>query len=335
MRYTAVTQIPSIAIKQGIVPEGAQITIAIPTYKRAHLLRETLESCLAQQTDFPFAIIVVDNNPERECETEKLLQEYQAIPHLFYYKNTENIGMGGNWNKLFELAQTDFVVMLHDDDLLYDDYIEKTYKILKCYNYDVNALYFGVKIFSNSKDLPIKTTTEIKALALKTFDFQFGNICNLAGAVFKRDIVIKLNGFDSYYHPSLDYEMHIRLAERGKSIKIYGYDTLYRISENVSMNREAIFKICSIDKEIMEKVTEKFPKIYRDYFFKYYLKDYDRNYIKWNKETYQTTDNQINEYLYKKELEATIFDKVVSKIASHLRNSLLFLFRKKHLKIDI
>ena len=62
--------------------------------------------------------MVVDNNPERECETEQLLREYKAIPNLFYYKNTENVGMTGNWNKLFELSQTNFVVMLHDDDLI-------------------------------------------------------------------------------------------------------------------------------------------------------------------------------------------------------------------------
>ena len=121
MRYNEIIKIPSILIKEGEAPEGAKYTIAIPTYKRANLLKEAIESCLIQKTTTPFAIIVVDNNPERECETEQLLREYNPIPNLSYYKNTENVGMTGNWNKLFELAQTDFVVMLHDDDLLYDD----------------------------------------------------------------------------------------------------------------------------------------------------------------------------------------------------------------------
>ena len=147
MRYTAVTQIPSIAIKQGTVPEGAQITIAIPTYKRAHLLRETIDSCLAQQTNYPFAIMVIDNNPERECKTEQLLREYEAIPHLFYYKNTENLGMTGNWNKLFELAKTDFVVMLHDDDKLNEDYIDKINKVLKYYQEKLDVIYVETCVF--------------------------------------------------------------------------------------------------------------------------------------------------------------------------------------------
>jgi len=129
MRYTEVTKIPSIAIKQGSVTKGVCITIAIPTYKRSHLLKETLESCLAQKTTTPFAIMVVDNNPERDCKTEQLIKNYTA-PNLSYYKNTQNIGIVGNWNKLFELAQTDFVVMLHDDDKLNEDYTKKLDKVL-------------------------------------------------------------------------------------------------------------------------------------------------------------------------------------------------------------
>ena len=35
----------------------------------------------------------------------------------------KNIGMIGNWNRLYTLARGEWVVMLHDDDLLYNDYL--------------------------------------------------------------------------------------------------------------------------------------------------------------------------------------------------------------------
>ena len=334
MTYNESLKIPTFSIKESVVPPTIKYTIAIPTYKRADLLKEAIDSCLAQKTNIPFVIMIVDNNPERDCKTEQLMQGY-TMSNILYYKNSENIGIAGNWNKLFQLTTTDFVIMLHDDDLLYDDYIDKLDKILKYYNYDVNALYFGVKVFNNAQELPIKTTGRLKALTLKKSDFQFGNICNLVGAVFKRSVVIETNGFNPDYGPSLDYEMHVRLAEKGKSIKIYGYDTLYRISENESMNGVSILKMCNIDKEIITKVTESFPKFYKEYFLKYYLKSYDKNYIEWNKELYNTPDNQVDEYLHRKELEATLFDKIVFKIGSYLRNHLLSMFRKKSIKIEL
>lgn len=329
MRYTAVTQIPSIAIKQGIVPEGAQITIAIPTYKRAHLLRETLESCLAQQTNSSFVIMVVDNNPERECETEQLLREYEAIPHLFYYKNTENVGMTGNWNKLFELAQTDFVVMLHDDDLLYEDHIERINFILKKNNYDINALYPEAQLFYENQPITARSTKKTYILRLKPIDFQFGNNANIAGAIFKKKAVIMLNGFDDYFYPSLDYEFNVRMSTIGKAFKLFSSPTvLYRISINESIKITTILKMIEKDKEIMRYLIKKYPIIYK-YLFKFYFRAYDKNYIQWNIATYNSKTKELKNYLCKKEKETTFFDDLIFKLLTIIKVRFIPLFRKQ------
>lgn len=329
MRYTAVTHIPSIAIKQGVVPEGAQITIAIPTYKRAHLLRETLESCLAQQTNSPFAIMVVDNNPERECETEQLLREYKAIPNLFYYKNTENVGMTGNWNKLFELSQTNFVVMLHDDDLLYEDHIERINFILKKNNYDINALYPEAQLFYENQPITARPTKKTCILRLKPLDFQFGNNVNIAGALFRKKAVVMLDGFNDYFYPPFDYEFNIRMAATKNAFKLFSYPTvLYRISINESIKITTILKMIEKDKEIMRYLIKKYPIIYK-YLFKFYFRAYDKNYIQWNIATYNSTTNELKDYLSKKEKETTLFDDLIFKLLIIIKVRFLPLFRKQ------
>ena len=75
---------------------------------------------MQQKTNIPFNILIVDNDPQRNCETEELIDSFNN-QNISYYKNSENIGATGNWNKLFELADTEFVTMLHDDDLLEED----------------------------------------------------------------------------------------------------------------------------------------------------------------------------------------------------------------------
>lgn len=291
MRYKEVIKVPSIIIKKGIVPKEAKYTIAIPTYKRAHLLKETLDSCLAQQTAIPFAIMVVDNNPERGCLTEQLMKNYTAS-NIFYYKNLENVGMGGNWNKLFELAQTKFVIMLHDDDLLYSDYIEKVEYILRKYNYDVNALYLPQQMFSTKENIPHRKEQEFYSVKLKLQDLFLGNICNLVGACFKKEVIIEQDGFDQNYYPSLDYEMHFRLIQKEKSFIILGSPlTLYRILENESVKPNTLLSFLFQDERIIQANNRKyflykvlFPFFYREYALQamishqktYHHKDFER-----------------------------------------------------------
>lgn len=67
------------------------ITIAIPTYKRPALLAEAIDSAI-NQIDVPanikYEIFVVDNDPQRESETESLLRnKYSLIKDFSYYKN--------------------------------------------------------------------------------------------------------------------------------------------------------------------------------------------------------------------------------------------------------
>lgn len=160
MNYKEITKITSIPIKITVVKE-AKFTIAIPTYKRTSLLREAIDSCLQQKTNIPFNILIVDNDPQRNCETEELITSYVS-KNISYYKNTENLGLTGNWNKLFELAQTDFVVMLHDDDKLEDDYIQKINKVLKHYQEKIDAIYVETRFFSSTSTLkPRKQVTTL------------------------------------------------------------------------------------------------------------------------------------------------------------------------------
>ena len=75
--------IESICIIKAIESINAEYTIAIPTYKRSKLLKEALESILSQKgiEHNLFNILIVDNNPERNDETELMLQEAK-IPNL-------------------------------------------------------------------------------------------------------------------------------------------------------------------------------------------------------------------------------------------------------------
>ena len=106
--------------------EPAFISYVIPVYKRADLLEKTLKSVINQKSvDFNWNIIVVDNEAGGENDTERLIRKLDC-ERILYYRNRENMGVDGNYNRCIELADAKWVAMLHGDDLIMSDHLEKS-----------------------------------------------------------------------------------------------------------------------------------------------------------------------------------------------------------------
>lgn len=106
--------------------EDPFISYVIPVYKRADLLKKTLNSVIRQKNvNFDWNIVVVDNEAGGENDTERLIRELNC-PRILYYRNQENIGVDGNYNRCIELANGKWVAMVHGDDLIMSDHLEKS-----------------------------------------------------------------------------------------------------------------------------------------------------------------------------------------------------------------
>jgi len=94
------------------------VTILIPTYNRATLLVEAIESALKQRY-VNLEIIVCDN--ASTDETEQVVSGYLADPRLRYFRADRNVGMVRNWQwGLEDLASGEWFLILSDDDYLTD-----------------------------------------------------------------------------------------------------------------------------------------------------------------------------------------------------------------------
>lgn len=109
------------------------LTISIPTYNRANLIGETLDSILLQINDSTRArieVLVSDN-----CSTDNLpglIADYQKrYPGIItYVRNAENIDFSPNVNASVCKARGDFVLIMSDDDCLESSAIEDVLKVL-------------------------------------------------------------------------------------------------------------------------------------------------------------------------------------------------------------
>lgn len=217
-------------------------TITIPTYKRKELLQYAIESALNQKSFSDYEILVLDNNPIRNDEGELVMKQFMHTPHIAYYKNQENLGIINNLNKLGLIARTEWLVMLHSDDMLYPDFLLNVNKIVKEMN--PSAIFTEDMIVRTSDDYkPIRDSNQkIKLTKLKRGDYMLWNVgCNPVGLTARRLSILELGGYDPIYGSAGDMNLNYKLATIGQTFLLRGYPlTCYRWMDNETLKRGVI-----------------------------------------------------------------------------------------------
>lgn len=101
-----------------------RVSVCIPTFNNANFLRQAVESALGQSYQ-DFEIVIVDN-----CSTDHtaiLVEDLQKKNdgRIHFYKNDQNIGLTGNFNKCLKYAQGVYIKFLCSDDVLLPECLEK------------------------------------------------------------------------------------------------------------------------------------------------------------------------------------------------------------------
>lgn len=104
------------------MPDGRpRVSIGVPVYNGEATLPAALES-LAAQTFERFEVLICDN--ASSDRTEEICRAWvERDPRFRYFRNTENLGAAGNFNRAFELSRGDYFKWLAADDTLEPDYL--------------------------------------------------------------------------------------------------------------------------------------------------------------------------------------------------------------------
>lgn len=105
---------------------AARVTVFIPTWNRARWLEQAIRSVLAQDyTDF---LLVVSDNASTD-ETPDVVAGFDD-DRLRYVRRPHNIGLLGNHNACLESLDTEFGIILSDDDRLFPEHLSRTVETL-------------------------------------------------------------------------------------------------------------------------------------------------------------------------------------------------------------
>jgi glycosyltransferase involved in cell wall biosynthesis len=97
---------------------GPAITFSIPYYSGIEYLQRAIASVLAQDDD-RWACVVADDSSDPSVEA---IVAKAGSGKVRYVKNPKNLGIDGNFNRCVDLADTEFVTVLHADDELMPNY---------------------------------------------------------------------------------------------------------------------------------------------------------------------------------------------------------------------
>ena len=190
-------------VEPGPVP---RVSVIIPTYNRAGLLRMALESVLAQ-THSSIQVIVVDDGSTDE--TAGMLAEYSGrVTHI----RQANAGISRARNHGLEVAQGDYINFLDDDDTMMPRKIERQAAVLAA-RPEVGLVHCRYCYLDRAGQplgrvglLPQKDV--LRELLLHNFMW-------MGGPLIRRDCLGRVGAFDVGLSAAADYDLWLRIAAGG------------------------------------------------------------------------------------------------------------------------
>jgi len=103
------------------------VTVVVPTYNRAHLLRGAIQSVLAQKYT-SFRLVVSDN--VSSDVTPRVIADFDD-PRLIYVRRSTHVDLNQHYNEFTSAIDTKYLFILPDDDLMLPRCLESLVPILE------------------------------------------------------------------------------------------------------------------------------------------------------------------------------------------------------------
>jgi glycosyltransferase involved in cell wall biosynthesis len=223
------------------------VSIIIPTYNRAHLIGDTLDSVLGQTYENWECIIVDDGSTDN---TKEVVDEYKNLNSRFQYHHRPNDRLKGAnacRNYGFSMSQGEYAMFLDSDDICEIFCLSDRVALMikdECLDLvirDTSLLINNVKQSVSINRDPEKSSVEEY---LRMF-FRYEIPWTIMGALYKRYLLAD-NKFDENLMRFQDVSFNIKVLSRYDKLKFYRdykIDTYYRLDESKLLNDSFIRNI--------------------------------------------------------------------------------------------
>lgn len=189
-----------------------KVSIILPTYNRAHLLKRSIKSVL-QQTYTNFELIVVDDGSTDN--TPNIVKSFKD-GRIHFIRQKKREGANNARNKGIKSSTGNLIAFQDSDDKWMKQKLEKQVNAIIDSDISVGVVYVksinyknGVKTFIPKDKVKIKDGDIFKQL-LK------GNFISTPMILTRREYLEKVGLFDENLHRLQDWDLCIRLSQKYK-----------------------------------------------------------------------------------------------------------------------
>lgn len=199
------------APRGGRAVAGPTVGVIIPTYNRAGLVTQALDSILNQTHPANEIIVINDGSAD---ETEEVLRRYADKIHYVYQSNA---GKPAALNHALSMLETDYVWILDDDDVAVADALERHLAFLEAHP-ETDYTYSGVWCFSGTAAPMIEHCSLWQRHAIAHDVFFVRALeefpCNQQTMLVPLACYRAVGPYDEQQRFGEDYEMILKLARR-------------------------------------------------------------------------------------------------------------------------
>ena len=205
-----------------------KVSVAIPTYNRPEMLKQSLRSLINQEGDFE---IIVGN--DGGIDIENIIKD----KHIKYYKH-EHKGISATCNLVRKYSKSKYILPFADDDISLPGHIKILSDYLDEHN-DIDAVYGDYVTFDPWREVDSITTMpmtiEEDYERMKKFQvYPFG------GTMWRRNKYPKL---DETLESAIDWELMFNCLENGLKfakipVKLWKYRTGHAHEEGTKRQKE-------------------------------------------------------------------------------------------------
>ena len=180
------------------------LSIIVPVYNHPiEFIKRSILSALNQECNYDFEMIVIDDYAQRKeaSETELFLRELND-DRIIYYKNSMNLGVFANWNRGIELSRGAWILILHTDDFLKNNFLQNMKDIIDTHPEidQLTCVYKMLNFLKGNFDIAkefIGGEGKKYVRKVKYTEYLYYMATSVKGSMYKRDCLINLGGFRS------------------------------------------------------------------------------------------------------------------------------------------
>ncbi|MBO2009524.1 glycosyltransferase family 2 protein [Hymenobacter negativus] len=232
------------------------LSIGIPTYNRAPLLKLCLENLFNQLAEYAEVVEVLVSNNASTDHTKQIVESFQEqYKQLRYSENQTNGGPDFNIAKCFELATAKYVWVFSDDDLLLPNALKYIIPLLQ--NHELGILFLKPNFYRNSIDefKPKESafSYELYNDPYKLMEEEHYWLTYISGVIINKDLV---EGIDTLYHYQKSF-----LIQLGWTLP-----ALFKAKENAKITTPLILgrQLAVVDFKLFHVFGESYPRVLTD-----------------------------------------------------------------------